>query len=64
MYMDKGRNAFGYNHRTLLMDTKLDKFEEYLVHRPSLAFTPPKEYPSWLIHKVMKIAPIGSNCSR
>ena len=43
------------------MDTKLDKFEEYLVHRPSLAFTPPKEYPSWLIHKVMKIAPIGLN---
>jgi len=61
MYMDKGANAFGYNHRTLLMDTKLDKFERFLVHRPSLAFTPPIEYPSWLLGKISKLGPNNLN---
>ena len=59
--MDKGNNVFGYNHRALLLDTKLDKFERFLVHRPSLAFTPPVEYPQWLLGKISKLGPSNLN---
>ena len=59
MYMDNGSNSFGYNHRSLIMDSKLDKFERYLVQRPSLGFAPPVEYPSWLLNNLSKIAPIN-----
>jgi 4-aminobutyrate aminotransferase-like enzyme len=57
MHMDNGSNSFGYNHRSLIMDTKMDKFERYLVQRPSLGFAPPEEYPSWLLNNLSRIAP-------
>lgn len=59
MHMDNGSNSFGYNHRSLIMDTKMDKFERYLIQRPSLGFAPPEEYPSWLLNNLSKIAPMN-----
>jgi len=57
MHMDNGSNSFGYNHRSLIMDTKMDKYERYSIQRPSLAFAPPQEYPSWILNNLSKIAP-------
>ncbi len=57
MHMDYGSNSFGYNHRSLIMDSKLDKYERYVVQRPALGYAPPEEYPSWLINNLTKVAP-------
>jgi 4-aminobutyrate aminotransferase-like enzyme len=57
MHMDNGCNSFGYNHRSLIMDSKMDKFERYVIQRPALGFAPPEEYPSWLLNNLSRIAP-------
>jgi 4-aminobutyrate aminotransferase/(S)-3-amino-2-methylpropionate transaminase len=59
MHMDNGSNSFGYNHRSLIMDSKMDKYERYSIQRPALGFAPPEEYPSWLLNNLSKIAPIN-----
>jgi 4-aminobutyrate aminotransferase-like enzyme len=61
MDMDKGKNAFGYNHRTLKLHSKLDYFERFSIHRPSIAFTPPVEYPAWLAGKLSSLGPPNLN---
>jgi len=57
MYMDNGRNAFGYNSRRWIKETKLQKYDKYLYQRPSIGVLPPAEYPKLLHELIMKIGP-------
>jgi 4-aminobutyrate aminotransferase/(S)-3-amino-2-methylpropionate transaminase len=39
------------------MDSKLDKFERYTIHRPALGVAAPIEYPNWVLTSFNKLAP-------
>jgi 4-aminobutyrate aminotransferase/(S)-3-amino-2-methylpropionate transaminase len=59
MYMDNGRNILGYNSRRWLRDTKFQKYNKYLVQRPSMGAFPAAEYPKLLSDLIVKVAPPG-----
>ena len=57
MHMDNGKNILGYNHRTLVKDSYLEKFERFVVHRPAIGAVPPKEYPGLVNQFLKKMSP-------
>jgi len=57
MHMDNGKNIFGYNYRKWIQHAKFGKYDQYLIQKPSLAFTPPTEYPKLLMEFLNKVGP-------
>jgi 4-aminobutyrate aminotransferase/(S)-3-amino-2-methylpropionate transaminase len=57
MFMDNGRNAFGYNSRRWIKETKLQKYDKFLYQRPAIGVLPPVEYPKLLHELLMKVGP-------
>jgi 4-aminobutyrate aminotransferase/(S)-3-amino-2-methylpropionate transaminase len=59
MFQDNGRNMFGYNSRRWIKETKLQKYDKFLIQRPALGVQPPIEYPKLLHELIMKVCPDG-----
>ncbi len=59
MFQDNGRNVFGYNSRRWIRETKLQKYEKFLIQRPAIGVLPPAEYPKLLHEFLMKAGPDG-----
>jgi 4-aminobutyrate aminotransferase/(S)-3-amino-2-methylpropionate transaminase len=59
MFMDNGRNAFGYNSRRWIKETNFQKYEKFLYQRPAMGVLPPQEYPKLLHELIDKIGPEG-----
>ena len=57
MFMDNGRNAFGYNSRRWIKETKLQKYDKFLTQRPANGVMPPAEYPKLLNELLLKVGP-------
>lgn len=57
MHMDNGKNIFGYNYRKWVQQAKMGKYDQYLTQKPSLAYTPPLEYPKMLMELLNKVGP-------
>lgn len=59
MFMDNGRNAFGYNSRRWMREMDFQKYERFLYQRPAMGVLPPTEYPKLLHELIEKIGPDG-----
>ncbi len=57
MHMDNGKNMFGYNYRKWVQHAKFGKYDQYLYQKPSLANTPPAEYPKMLMDLLNRVGP-------
>jgi 4-aminobutyrate aminotransferase/(S)-3-amino-2-methylpropionate transaminase len=54
MHMDNGRNILGYNHRRIIKDANLERYQNEVVQRQALGILPPIEYIDWT-NDIMKV---------